>query len=106
MLDTSQQVASQMTSSQQTDVSSQTSSLSWDEYTRITKLLVLYLRQKEDLFDSQQDTEGYKLLILNFWASKKRIFLSIDKLLTIRVAKKPGNWQLGKKMAFKKFWKK
>ena len=66
MLDTSQQVASQMTSSQQTDVSSQTSSLSWDEYTRITKLLVLYLRQKEDLFDSQQDTEGYKLLILNF----------------------------------------
>jgi len=57
VLDTSQQVASQMTSSQQTDVSSQTSSLSWDEYTRITKLLVLYLRQKEDLFDSQQDTE-------------------------------------------------
>ena len=59
-----------MTSSQQTDVSSQTSSLSWEEYTRITKLLVLHLRQNEERFDSQQDTEGYKHSIYKFLSVK------------------------------------
>jgi len=53
----SQQTASQMTSSQQSDISSQSTSLSWDEYTRITKLLVLHLRKNEELIESQQDTE-------------------------------------------------